>query len=96
MLACQHYLPVPTVTIDKLADWVSLVEPAYWHDLDGYANVHEHVEDVLTFFDVPNEWKAVVRVMAQGAHYYSEDVWYAKHVDPSQRKDWMDEYWAQN
>jgi hypothetical protein len=96
MLACQEVSPVTRVTMDRLAAWIWIVEETYWHDLDGWTNVHEHVEDVLDYFGVPYEWKAVVRTMAQGCHYYGEDTWYAKHVDPSQRKDWMEEYWEQN
>ena len=95
MLACQQYSPMTKVSIDKLAGWISLVEECYYHNLD-YSVMHEHVEDTLEFFGVPNEWKAVVRVMAQGASYYSEDTWYAKHVDESQRKAWMNPYWDQN
>ena len=89
-------LPTCKVAVHQLAGWISLIEDCYIHDLGGWANVHEHVEDVLTYFEVPPEWRAIVRVMSQGAHYYSEDTWWAKHVDPSQRKDWMDEYWDQN
>jgi hypothetical protein len=33
--------------------------------------------------------------MADGWSYYGATIWYAKHVDPSQRQDWMDEYWDQ-
>ena len=88
--------PTTRVRVDQLAGWISIVEETYIHDLDGFTNVQDHVEEVLDFFEVPKEWKAIVRVMAQGAHYYGEDTWYAKHVDPSCRKDWMEEYWDQN
>lgn len=83
------------VSAKQFADWVRLVDDCYYHDLD-YQAMHEHVEDCLTYFGVPNEWRAVVRTMAQGCHYYGEDTWYAKHIDPSQRKDWMEEYWDHN
>ncbi len=96
MLDCQTYSPMRKLNIDRLAEWISLVEPAYWHDLDGWNVVHEHVEAVLDYFEVPKEWKAVVRTMAQGAHYYGEDVWYSKYVDPAYRKNWMVDYWDQN
>jgi hypothetical protein len=84
---------IETIMLEKLANWVWGVEDFYYHDLDGYSNVHEHVEDCLTYFGVPNEWKAVVRVMADGWSYYGESVWYAKHVDPSTREAWMEEFW---
>lgn len=96
MLACQQYQPVPKVSIDRLAAWVDAISECYIHDRDGFANVHENVETVLDWMEVPKEWKAVVRVMADGAHYYGEGVWWAKHVDPSTREDWMDEFWEQN
>jgi hypothetical protein len=58
--------------------------------------MHEHVEDTLTYFGVPNEWKAVVRVVAQGASYYGEGIWMAKYAGHA-REGWMSqEYWDQN
>jgi hypothetical protein len=86
-------VPMRAITVRHLADWVRLIEVCYCHDLDGYGVVTEHVEDALEYFDVPMEWRAIVRVMAQGADYYGEGVWRAKHVDPASREPWMDEYW---
>jgi hypothetical protein len=90
-------IPIATaVTAKQFAAWVRLVEDCYFHNLAGYGNVHENVETCLTYFDVPKEWKAVVRVMADGAHYYGEGIWMAKYAG-HRREDWMSkEFWDQN
>jgi hypothetical protein len=92
----MNVLPMRAVTVQQLAEWVRMVEDCYYHDLDGYGVVHEHVDEVLHQLDVPKEWKTVVRVMADGAHYYGEGIWMAKYVG-HHREEWMSqEFWDQN
>lgn len=68
--------------------YVKLLEPCIYHS-DNQENMYQ----VLAWFDCPKEWREPVRVVADGWSYYGADVWYAKYIDPSLRKDYMDKYW---
>lgn len=63
------------LTARQLAEYVDLVQPCYYHNLDNWAVIRQHANEVLEWFDCPAAWRPVVRVMAQGADYYGEEDW---------------------
>jgi hypothetical protein len=78
-----------SMPIGKFTDYVKLIQLCIYHETWS----SEYIWTVLEFLDCPKEWREPVRLVAEGWSYYSADTWYAKYVDPSQRSDYMDEYW---
>lgn len=74
--------------ISKFVEYIKLLEPCLYHD-----EFSDNYREVLNYFNCPKEWMEPIRVMASGWSYYSADLWYAKYIDPSQRRDYMDDFW---
>ena len=64
----------------RFAHWVGLLEPYFRHEEYWWEDGHSNLATIFDFFEVPEFWREPVRVMAQGACYYSADKWMATHV----------------